>query len=53
MESMQIRLATTADVPIIASFIRSMVEEMATLGGHAVAVGEAPWTTLAQAISAV
>jgi ribosomal protein S18 acetylase RimI-like enzyme len=28
-----------------------MVGEMATLGGHAVTVGEAPWTALAQAIT--
>ena len=32
-------------------FIRSMVEEMAALGGHAVSTDEASWTALAQAVT--
>ena len=51
MESAQIRLATQKDVPLVTRFIHSMVEEMATLGGHAVSTMEASWAALAQAIT--
>jgi GNAT superfamily N-acetyltransferase len=51
MESVQIRCATHEDVPLVTRFIRSMVEEMATLGGHAVSTVEASWTVMAQGVT--
>jgi GNAT superfamily N-acetyltransferase len=42
-----IREAVAADVPLIVRFLRSMVQEMASMGGHAASTREEDWKRLA------
>src|SRR5215467_3280413 len=51
MDGIQIRRATREDVPLLTAFMRGMVEEMATLGGYAIAQGEAAQTAMMAAIA--
>lgn len=51
MERVQIRFATHEDIPLVTHFLRSMIGEMATLGGHAASTEDAAWTALAQTIT--
>jgi GNAT superfamily N-acetyltransferase len=48
MAEFAIREAEAADAPTIVSFLRLMVEEMATLGGHPAAQQEDVWRRLGQ-----
>ncbi len=50
-QNVHIRRANTSDVPTVARFLRAMVEEMASLGGHPVARDDEAWTQIKHAIS--
>jgi RimJ/RimL family protein N-acetyltransferase len=43
IQNVSLRKATAGDAPVITHFLRSMVNEMALLGGHPVSQDEATW----------
>jgi GNAT superfamily N-acetyltransferase len=45
-DRISLRKATDGDVPVITRFLRSMVEEMASMGGHTASQDEAEWAKL-------
>jgi GNAT superfamily N-acetyltransferase len=43
MDDVTIREARSSDVPVIIRFLRAMLDEMASMGGHAVSQNSAAW----------
>lgn len=50
-QGIHIRQASPKDIPTVAQFLRAMVEEMASLGGHPTAKDDATWTRIEQGIA--
>ncbi len=50
-QDIRIREVNTEDIPTVAQFLRAMVEEMASLGGHPVARDDATWARIEQGIA--